>query len=220
MTVTPFDPLNMPNQKSLQRYDWRSGLGDRASIIDSMGTDALTYARQAAQRRLAQQAADRETALTSAATAGARANQSQFATAGAQQNQAGGFQKFMNAISQQESGGNYGAINRSSGALGKYQVMPSNILGVHKGWDWEVLGRDINTADYINNPQIQEQIASGKLKQYYNAYGPAGAAIAWYAGPGAAQKYVQSGKASTGSQGAFPTVSGYMQSILKRMGYA
>jgi hypothetical protein len=220
------DPLNMPNQKSLTRYDWRSGITDQNSLIDSMGVDALTNARQAAQRRLDKEAADRETALNNAAISGARANQSQFANVSAAQSAqnakapTGGFGKFMAAISKQESGGNYNAINSSSGAMGKYQIMPSNILGTRKGWDWEVLGRDINTAEFINNPQLQEQIASAKLQGYYNKYGPAGAAIAWYAGPGAAQNYARSGRASTGSQGAFPSISGYMQSVLKRMGYA
>ena len=35
-------------------------------------------------------------------------------------------QRFMNAIGQVESGGNYYARNRHSGAYGKYQIMPSN----------------------------------------------------------------------------------------------
>lgn len=218
------DPLAMPNQKPLTRYDWRSNLAGGNDVINSMGEDALNYARQAAQRRVAKEAADRAKALNDAAIAGAKTNQNAFAAAGArQEGSAGGsgFQKFMNAISKQESGGNYGAINRMSGAMGKYQIMPANILGTKRGWDWEVLGRDINTADFINSPQIQEQIASAKLQQYYNKYGPAGAAIAWYAGPGAAQNYVKGGGMSTrGEAGGHPSVSGYVASILKRLGYA
>ncbi len=215
------DPLNMPNQKSLDRYNWRAGLGDQSSLINQMGEDALANARQAAQRRMEKEAADREAALNNAAISGARANQNAFAAAGAKGENASGFQRFMNAISKQESGGNYGAINKMSGAMGKYQIMPSNILGTHRGWDWEVLGRDINTADFINSPQIQEQIASAKLQGYYNKYGPAGAAVAWYAGPQAAQNYVRSGKASTrGEAGGHPSVSRYVQDILRKLGYA
>ena len=37
-----------------------------------------------------------------------------------------GLGKFMNAIGQVESGGRYDARNKSSGAYGKYQIMPSN----------------------------------------------------------------------------------------------
>jgi hypothetical protein len=37
-----------------------------------------------------------------------------------------GLAKFMNAIAKVESGGRYTAQNTSSGAYGKYQIMPSN----------------------------------------------------------------------------------------------
>src|SRR4249920_908201 len=133
----PLDPLAMPNQKALSRYDWRSGLGEQSGIINAMGEDALTNARQAAQRRVAQEAADREKQLNDAAIAGANLNQNAFAAAGAKGEAGSGFQKFMSAISKQESGGNYNALNKMSGAMGKYQIMPSNILGTKRGWDWE-----------------------------------------------------------------------------------
>lgn len=209
----PYNPIANSSQ-----YDWRGGIAGRTApggIIDQMGADALVAAKASAARRVAKEAADRETALANAGTKARTANEQALQTAAGK----GGFGKFMQAISAQESGGNYGAINPSSGAMGKYQIMPSNILGTHKGWDWEVLGRDINTAEFINSPDIQEKIATSKLQGYYNKYGPAGAAIAWYAGPGAAQKYAKSGQAGTGAQGAYPSISGYMKSILKRMGY-
>lgn len=125
------------------------------------------------------------------------------------------FDKFVNQIASKESGGNYGAMNRSSGAMGKYQIMPSNIQGTGRGWDYEALGRDISTAQFMKSPQIQEQIARYKLQQYYNKYGPAGASIAWYAGPNAAKNYANSGYASTrGESGGYPSVSSYMNSIM------
>lgn len=107
---------------------------------------------------------------------------------------------FINTIGRKESSNNYGAVNRQSGAMGKYQIMPSNIIGSGRGWDYEALGRDISTSEFMRSPEIQEQIARYKLQQYYNRYGPAGASIAWYAGPGAAQKYVNTGYASSGKQ--------------------
>lgn len=125
------------------------------------------------------------------------------------------FEKFVNQIASKESNNNYGAVNRHSGAMGKYQIMPSNIQGAGRGWDYEALGRDVTTAQFMKSPQIQEQIARYKLQQYYNKYGPAGASIAWYAGPSAASKYANSGYVSTrGESGGYPSVSAYMNSIM------
>lgn len=131
-----------------------------------------------------------------------------------------GFGAFLQAISGQESGNNYGARNASSGAMGKYQIMPGNIAG-SGGWDVEALGRNVSTNAFMKSPQIQEAIAKYKLQQYYNKYGAAGAAVAWYAGEGNAKKYVASGgKGYNRRQGAYPSVSGYVRQVLQRMGYA
>lgn len=126
---------------------------------------------------------------------------------------------FINSIGRKESSNNYGAVNRQSGAMGKYQIMPSNITGTGRGWDYEALGRDISTTEFMRSPEIQEKIARYKLQQYYNRYGPSGAAIAWYAGPSAAQKYVNTGQVSTRTQaGGYPSVSAYMRAITNGMG--
>ena len=124
------------------------------------------------------------------------------------------FGSFINAISAQESGGNYGIQNKSSGAMGKYQIMPSNLGGKNSGWDFEALGYDVTPQQFLSTPALQEKIASYKLKQYYDKYGPAGAAVAWYAGPGAVSKSAS----STKSQGAYPSIDAYKKSILRRMG--
>jgi len=123
------------------------------------------------------------------------------------------FDKFMQAISGQESGGNYGAKNKSSGAMGKYQIMPGNISGKGRGWDYEALGHDVSTQQFMSSPQLQEQIARFQLQKYYNKYGPRGAAIAWYAGPGAlSYKNLNSG------QGAYPSINNYANAIMRRLG--
>lgn len=126
------------------------------------------------------------------------------------------FDKFMAAISGQESGGNYGSRNRSSGAMGKYQIMPGNISGSHRGWDYEALGRDVSSSEFMNSPQIQEAIARHKMQQYYNKWGPRGAAIAWYAGPGAVSG--MSSQSLNAPQGSYPSINGYAQAILRRLG--
>jgi hypothetical protein len=125
------------------------------------------------------------------------------------------FNKLLNQIGLKESSNNYGAVNRQSGAMGKYQIMPGNIQGTRRGWDYEALGRDVTTSQFMGSPEIQEQIARYKLQQYYQKYGAAGASIAWYAGPGAANKYVNSGSVSRrGEAGGYPSVYSYMQSIM------
>lgn len=126
-----------------------------------------------------------------------------------------GFEGFVNAITGQESGGNYGARNSSSGAMGRYQIMPSNLGGKHSGWDYEALGRDISPQQFMGNPKLQDAIARYKLQQYYKKWGPRGAAIAWYAGPGAVGRV-----GGNKSQGAYPTINQYANAILKRMGLA
>lgn len=214
-------------------YDYDSAIRERYGALQSLGDSATQFSVEAAQRRLA---------ARQAAEQAAWANAQNQANATGQQNSGNiqnmpytggkggavnmpykggkGFSSFMGAISSQESGNNYGARNSMSGAGGKYQIMPFNIEG-SGGWDKEILGYNISFAQFMASPEIQEKIAQGKLQQYYDSYGPAGAAIAWYAGPGAAQKYVNTGYSSSrGEAGGHPSVSGYMASILRKMGLA
>lgn len=124
-----------------------------------------------------------------------------------------GFNSFMNAISTQESGGNYGAVGvptKYGTALGRYQVLDSNIAGPG-GWDMEALGREITAQEYLRTPKLQDQIARAKLKDYFQTYGPEGAAKAWYAGPGNADSH------STSPQYGGPSIQGYANSVLSHM---
>lgn len=200
-------------------YDFAGAVSSRMPLIDDLGVSQNNYVQEAAQRRLALQQAQQQSALTNAQSQSnqiGQSNSSKILNSGSQVT--GTLNKLKEGIRQQESGGNYRATNKTSGAAGAYQIMPSNIMGTGKGWDYEALGRDVNLGEFYADAGIQDKIATYKLQQYLNAYGPAGAAIAWYAGPGAAQKYSNSGRVSTSSQGAYPTVSSYMQQILRRMG--
>jgi hypothetical protein len=114
------------------------------------------------------------------------------------------FMQFLSAISSKESGGNYGAVNSSSGAMGKYQIMPANISGPG-GWDREALGREITPAQFMNSPRLQEAIARYKLSQYFKKYGAAGAASAWYSG-------------SPTSYKSSSDIGNYVRSILQALG--
>lgn len=123
-------------------------------------------------------------------------------------------QAFLQAISTQESGDDYNAVGVDTGgghrAYGKYQIMDFNINGPG-GWDQEALGHNIDIEQFLNTPDLQEQIARYKLRQYFKEYGPEGAAKAWYAGPGNA--YSNSNSPQYGG----PSINGYANSVLKHM---
>ena len=71
--------------------------------------------------------------------------------------------KFMNAIGRVESGGRYTARNKSSGAYGKYQIMPSN----WPSWAKKYLGN----AKAKQTPANQERVAAGKFRDLYQWLG-------------------------------------------------
>lgn len=185
-----------------EQYD--AAIRRRLSIIDQMGegANATAASRQQQMAAAAQQAQQNSYQGMPQADQGFR-------------RPGGNFGSFVSAISGRESGGNYGARNRDSGALGKYQIMPGNI----PSWSREALGHSISAGQFYRSPKLQEQIAQYKLRQYYNQYGPEGAAVAWYAGPGTAKKYLASkGRGYGRPQGKYSSISAYALGILKQMG--
>lgn len=120
------------------------------------------------------------------------------------------FRALVKAIWGKESGGNYQAVNSSSGAAGRYQIMPGNFVG-KGGWDVEALGRNVSLQQFMKNPRIQDRIAQHKLREYYHQYGARGAAQAWYGGPGA----VGNNNISGGS--GYPSTGEYANDIIARM---
>lgn len=86
--------------------------------------------------------------------------------------------RFLAAIRQEESGGNYQIVNPSSGALGAYQVMPSNL----PGWLAQSGLPPMSPYAYLHDPGAQDQLAHVILGGYWNRYGAAGAAAMWYSG--------------------------------------
>lgn len=141
--------------------------------------------------------------------------------------------KIIKAISTQESNNNYKAVGPtipgvSGRALGKYQIMTFNI----PSWSKEILGREVSEQEFLNNPEIQETIAQGKLNQYEQKARSLGlsdedtaryVATAWYAGPGRANSIVKNGKIVYGSGeevaqkitgGSAPSIKNYGDSVL------
>lgn len=133
---------------------------------------------------------------------------------------------FFAAVAGQESGGNYNAQNGRTGAFGKYQIMPGN----WESWKNEAAaaGNDVASGD-MNGPAAQEAVAKFKLGQYYDAYGPEGALVAWYAGEQNGKRWAEGAPDAIGEGGHYswdakqgngnePSIREYVQSALSQAG--
>ena len=78
-----------------------------------------------------------------------------------------GLARFMAAVGRVESGGDYYARNASSGAYGKYQIMPSS----WRAWAARYLGN----ANAKPTPANQEIVAAAKFRALYNWLAPGAA---------------------------------------------
>ncbi len=91
---------------------------------------------------------------------------------------------YRDAIAGIESGGRYDAVgptHKTMGrALGKYQVMESNI----GSWSEKYLGKRISPDEFLSNPAYQDAIFDGEFGSYVQKYGPEKAAQAWFGGEG------------------------------------
>ena len=90
-------------------------------------------------------------------------------------------QRAREAIAHVESqgSGDYGAINTSSGALGRYQVMPQ-YLGE---WSKGAIGRSVSAKEFLANPEIQDAVFDYHFGSLFKKYGNLqDAASAWFTG--------------------------------------
>ena len=114
----------------------------------------------------------------------------------------------MEAISGQESGGDYGAENGRTKAYGRFQIMPGN---------WPVWSKEAGLAGAEPTPENQDKVARYKIGQYLKEYNGdlRKAAVAWYAGPGAVDnpKYDYDKKQGAGDE---PSINEYADSIVSR----
>lgn len=119
-----------------------------------------------------------------------------------------GIEQFMQALSGQESGGSYGATNSTSGASGKYQIMPGN---------WSEWAKEAGlSANAPQTPENQEIVARAKIASYYQEFGNwADVAKAWYGGEHAPKL---SQAAQNAPQPGGPSINGYAASVMQRMG--
>jgi hypothetical protein len=112
-------------------------------------------------------------------------------------------QRFLWAEGEQESGNNYSAENPTSGALGRWQVMPGNL----PVWLPESGQRVMSPSQFLANHAAQNAVANTILGGYFRKYGAAGAAAMWY-----------SGQPDPGKTYGDPPVYVYVDDVLKLMG--
>ena len=74
-----------------------------------------------------------------------------------------GLERFMNAVARVESGGNHRAVNKTSGAYGRYQILPEN----WRAWARRYLG-NANAKPTLAN---QEKVARAKMVSLYRWLG-------------------------------------------------
>jgi hypothetical protein len=126
--------------------------------------------------------------------------------------------KLRGAIIGKESGGNYGAVNPDSGAIGIGQIMPANI----PSWTAKFYGRQLTPAQFKANRAAQDAVVNGQLQEYYDQQIKAGysqniavrrAASIWYSGQ--AQLYDNSKPEFYNGQ-RYPSIREYTTDILNR----
>ena len=127
---------------------------------------------------------------------------------------------FFDAVSGQESGGNYEAENGRTGAFGKYQIMPEN---------WPSWAKEAGlSSDAPMTAENQEKVAKHKLGQYYDELGAEGALVAWYAGYRNGKRWVDGEPDAIGEGGHYswdapqgngdePSIREYVQQALARV---
>jgi hypothetical protein len=123
------------------------------------------------------------------------------------------------AIIQQESNGNYSAINPDSGALGYAQIMPENL----PQWSQEALGYEITPETFLANPDLQHKIIEHRLMLYWqqalvDARGDKEKAILmvasrWYSGD---PFLYQSTQRQFYDGQEYPSIANYSQSVLQQ----
>ena len=100
---------------------------------------------------------------------------------------AGDVGRFRRAILNKESGGNYSAVNRDSGALGVGQVMPYNV----GPWTQKYLGRRLTPQQFLRDRAAQDAVVNGRFRDMLADQRKAGyrgevairrAAAVWYSG--------------------------------------
>lgn len=125
--------------------------------------------------------------------------------------------RLMEAIKAQESGGNPSAVNGRTGALGLWQVLPSNV----PGWSKQCMGSPITASQFLASPETQAKIVECKLQEYATTHAAKAkneeelvrrVASTWYSGNG--DKFDHG--AGQGPGGNEPSIREYTVSIWQK----
>jgi hypothetical protein len=181
-----------PNNQALPQFDWAQKAQDQAM---------QNYQQQ--QQMILQN-------YQNAFQPNSQYNMGPLGAGAAAGGSAGGYSlnALLRALGAQESGNRYGATN-PSGALGRWQVLASNIAG-NGGWDMEALRRNITPGQFLHNPHLQNAIVRYKFGNYLKKYGAKGALSAWYSGDPNRWKHGGGGNGG-------PSVYDYVMQVLNRL---
>jgi hypothetical protein len=116
------------------------------------------------------------------------------------------FDSAASAIGGLESGGDYGIVNQDSGALGRFQVMPSNI----GPWTEKYLGHALTPEEFLASPEAQDKVFEGEFGGLVRQYGFADAASIWHSGRPLA-KAIADGANDKNAEGKGMYTSDYVQ---------
>ena len=128
-----------------------------------------------------------------------------------------------NAIIGQESAGDSAVVNPNSGALGLGQVLPDNLAGDGKGWDFEALGRDLSPTEFLADPDAQTKIINHQLSKIHDEQLAAGkseddairrTAATWYSGQA---DLADDTTPQTYGSGSYPSIKDYADEVLNRV---
>ncbi|PZO48737.1 MAG: hypothetical protein DCF15_17650 [Phormidesmis priestleyi] len=128
-----------------------------------------------------------------------------------------------NAIIAQESAGDAAVVNPNSGALGLGQVLPDNLAGDGKGWDFEALGRDLSPSEFLADPDAQTKIINHQLSKIHDEQLAAGkseddairrTAATWYSGQA---DLADDTMPQTYGSGSYPSIKDYSDEVLNRV---
>jgi len=132
----------------------------------------------------------------------------------------GTFDRYIGAITGQESGGRWGVVNKTSGALGRYQFMPNTLKG---------LGYKGNRQQFLSSPQLQNKYMHKFTQQNASQLGFGTDSNKWtrqqykylaaahYGGVGGARKLMKGNHRYGNTNFHGKTPYGYVNDIDRRM---